>query len=70
MKRNYKKDDENKGLVLGICSIIFGIIIPVLGLVLGIIGLVRAKATTPKILNTIGICTSVLFWIVWAFLLI
>lgn len=65
-----KEEEESRGLTLGICSIIFGWMIPFLGLALGIIGLIRSTAVTPKILNTVGICESILFWIfVWILLI-
>lgn len=60
-------------LVFGICSIIIGWLIPIAGLILGILGITRARlgkhssyagrAKAGMICSVIGLCLSILIWI-------
>jgi hypothetical protein len=61
-----KKQTGNK---LGIWSIAVGWLIPILGIILGIIGISKSNNQKATILNTVGIVTSVLFWILWILIL-
>ncbi len=60
-------------LVFGVCSILMGWLIPIAGLILGILGVTRARlgkhssfagrAKAGKICSIIGLCLSVLVWV-------
>jgi len=54
----------NKSNACGIVGLCTGWLIPIVGLILGIVALAR-KEPDSRILGTLSIIESVLFWIMW-----
>jgi len=65
--KKIEKKPRKDSNVLGIIGICTGWLIPIAGLVLGIIALARREKT--QVLGIIAIVESVVFWLIWAFVI-